>query len=280
MATRPSAPTGRGSTPRAHCGTRKSCQRAERPEPDVLFVCGTAEIGTAFCPTSPRSSTSASTATPCVAASKSAPTMTLASSPMTRAHARAQSERRQAGRSHRYRRDPASRPGGRRSAALGGLRRRDERLDGHHGRSAGPRLANRSSWTERPSLASTTPGPATFLRRRRPTSKRRASTSRTRNPEGARSLSSRQITVSVTWHASIQVCSTGGAPPLLRGAQRDGSRRRRVRNAGRIAFLPDTLEPLDSGLVAVRHRVPLTRRGAAKRGSCRLCALRAPAASE
>ena len=71
----------------------------------------------------------------------------------------------------------------------------------------------------RPSLASNTPGLATSLRRCCRTSTSRASTFCTlttmrwprpsRRPERDRSLSSRRITVSVTWRASIQVSSTG-----------------------------------------------------------------------
>jgi hypothetical protein len=64
------------------------------------------------------------TMTPCVAASKSAPTMSLAS----RTHAGAKSERRETGRSHGCRRYPASRPGGRRIAPVPKLQNRDGRL--------------------------------------------------------------------------------------------------------------------------------------------------------
>ena len=42
----------------------------ENPEPEVLFVCGSSRNSYAFFPYSPRSSTSASTTTRCVAASK------------------------------------------------------------------------------------------------------------------------------------------------------------------------------------------------------------------
>ncbi len=60
---------------------QKAVSELESPEPEVLFVCGSSRNRDHFLPYSPRYSTSASTMTPCVAASESAPIMTLASNP-------------------------------------------------------------------------------------------------------------------------------------------------------------------------------------------------------
>ena len=59
---------------------QKAVIELESPDPEVLFVCGTAVIATASCPFSPRYSISASTMKRCVAASTSALIMSLASS--------------------------------------------------------------------------------------------------------------------------------------------------------------------------------------------------------
>ena len=64
------------------CGTSKKPSASSKTRSQTC--CSSVEaaaIATAFCPISPRSSTSASTTTRCVAASVSAPTTTLASSP-------------------------------------------------------------------------------------------------------------------------------------------------------------------------------------------------------
>src|SRR5215204_1033932 len=64
------------------CGTSKKLSANSKARNQTCYLSvEAAAIATAFCPISPRYSTSASTMTPCVAASKSAPIMILASSP-------------------------------------------------------------------------------------------------------------------------------------------------------------------------------------------------------
>ena len=109
---------------------QKAVSELESPEPEVLFVCGSSRNRDRFLPYFTKIFNLRIDDDTMRRRLQERTNNDFGKQPEeARAHAQAQSERRETGRSDRCRRDPASRPGGRRSASPGKLQNRGERLD-------------------------------------------------------------------------------------------------------------------------------------------------------